>query len=353
MPDVSIIIPTLNNARLIMGTLKAMAKALDHGAPVEVVVVDSSSTDQTALVFNEIKTRFPGYGWRYVYEPMPGLLSGRHRGAKEARGEILSYVDDDVLLSPSWFEGLQEAFVDPNTMLATGPTLPEYEVEPPKWVEGLWQEYDGRRTLFSFSLLDSGSKVRVDDATYVLGHNLSIRRGAFLACGGFHPDLMPAALRRYQGDGETGLTLKARDAGLRALYHPNLSVDHVIPAERLTTAYLDRRAFYQGVCDSYTRVRRERAVAPLPSKSWKAGLRYLRSKLFRRRPSQRDDVQAVLDLMSRSWSAGFVFHQNEVRRDPSLLSWITKADYFDYPLPDGWQRHMGMTNIDKDGVPAN
>jgi hypothetical protein len=74
---------------------------------------------------------FPEHEWRYFHEPMPGLLSGRHRGAQEARGEILSYLDDDVLLGPFWLEGVTEAFANPEVVLVGGPSVPEFQVKPP------------------------------------------------------------------------------------------------------------------------------------------------------------------------------------------------------------------------------
>ena len=40
-----------------------------------------------------------------VGDPQPGLLAGRHRGAREARGEILIYLDDDVRVSEGWLGG--------------------------------------------------------------------------------------------------------------------------------------------------------------------------------------------------------------------------------------------------------
>src|SRR4029077_15714003 len=103
--------------------------------------------------------------------------------------------------------------------LVGGPSLPEYEVEPPEWLESLWHyDADGRRTLGALSLIDSGPAIRPEDPIYIWGLNFSIRREVFVKCGGFHPDTVPAPLQRYQGDGETGLSLKLKAAGFRTLY---------------------------------------------------------------------------------------------------------------------------------------
>jgi glucosyl-dolichyl phosphate glucuronosyltransferase len=276
---------------------------------------------------------------------MPGLLSGRHCGAKEARGEILVFIDDDVVLSASWLDGVVHAFGNPDVALVGGPSLPEYEVDPPEWLESLWHyDADGRRTLLELSLIDSGPAVRPEDPFYVLGLNFSIRKAVFDCCSGFHPDCIPAPLQRYQGDGETGLTLKLKAAGFPALYHPQVAVKHVIPASRMTLESFKKRGFYQGVCDSYTLVRREGATDPHRRRSWKDIIRPLKRRIYREYPLGNGDSRAIRELMSRAHAAGFAFHQNEVRRDPNLLQWVAKPNYFDYALPEGWQSYITSRN---------
>jgi len=41
----------------------------------------------------------------------------------------------------------------------------------------------------------------------------------------------------------------------------------------------------------------------------------------------------------RAYFAGMQFHQNEVRDDPNLLEWVLRPNYFDYRLPEGWERY--------------
>src|SRR6516165_5058791 len=96
--DISIIIPTFNRAELLEGALNSIVTVIASTDAVEIVIVDNGSLDKTASVVREMGSKFPRYEWRYFYEPIPGLLSGRHRGMEEARGEILSFLDDDVLL---------------------------------------------------------------------------------------------------------------------------------------------------------------------------------------------------------------------------------------------------------------
>jgi glycosyltransferase involved in cell wall biosynthesis len=338
----SIIIPTFNRDRLLRAMLESLGYSLGDKEDVEVLIIDNGSRDNTAEVYSAVKRLFPKIQWRYFYEPMPGLLSGRHRGAKEARGEILSYLDDDVLLSPTWLEGLREAFRDPEIALVGGPSIPEFEGEPPEWLTDMWEEHDGRRMLPALSLIDSGPSVRAEDPLYVWGLNFSIRRAVFERCGGFNPDCIPATLQRYQGDGETGLSLKVRAAGFRTLYHPHAAVKHVIPASRTTPESFVRRGFYQGVCDSYTEIRRERRVPSLSRRSWRDLVRPTKTKVERELIVRGPSAEGIRRLMARSHLAGAQFHRNQVRNDSQLLDWVLREDYFDYRLPDGWEQYLDV-----------
>jgi hypothetical protein len=233
-------------------------------------------------------------------------------------------------------------FSNPEVVLAGGPSSPEYEAEPPKWLEDLWEEREGRRMLGALSLIDSGRRVRTEDPVYVWGLNLSIRKGAFESCGGFHPDCIPTALQRYQGDGETGLALKVKAAGFCTLYHPDVAVKHVIPATRMTLKSFEQRGFYQGVCDSYTEIRRQRRVPTPTWPSWRDLVRPAEWEVERELTARRPSAEGVRKLMARSHFAGLQFHRNEVRNDPKLLDWVLREDYFDYRLPTGWEQYLDV-----------
>jgi len=315
---------------------------------VEIIVVDNGSIDDTASMYREVKDRFSKHNWRYFYDETPGLLTGRHLGAREAQGEILAFLDDDVLLGPSWLEALNLAFKDPEVTLTGGPTLPHFEVEPPYWLHGMWIEFEKEvRVLGELSLVDLGPNVRAVDPLYIPGANFAIRKGAFSACGGFNPDCMPKPLQRYQGNGETGLALNIRARGLKALYHPEAAVKHVIPASRLTPESFEQKGFYQGVGGSYSNIRRNGCL-PARTKSWRDQLRPIKWNLERKRLLRNPTAEKISFLVARARLAGRWFHENEVRKDPVLLDWVMKPDYFDYRLPDGWERRLNARDAQQD-----
>ena len=69
----------------------------------------------------------PHHRIRYLLEPEPGLLSGRHRGALESDGEILVFLDDDIEATAGYLHAILDAFKDPAVQLVGGPNLPRYE----------------------------------------------------------------------------------------------------------------------------------------------------------------------------------------------------------------------------------
>ena len=300
---------------------------------------------------------------------MPGLLSGRHRGALEAEGEICAFLDDDVRVSQGWLGALLDAFRDADVALVGGPSAPLFETDPPGWLRAFHADGREGRSCGWLSLFDGGKKTRAIDPTYVWGLNFSIRRRTLFDLGGFHPDCLPSCLQRYQGDGETGLGVKVREAGLRALYHPGVSVEHEVPASRLRVEYFEQRARYQGVCDSYAAVRRGRTGAAAKGIERTSGgrLRDLSRRVAANGPLQftramgrgiarlrrsagvdlraqspavpPDEVLAIRARLERAYRAGYDFHQAEVAGDPALLEWIVRQDYWDYRLPDGWESY--------------
>lgn len=327
-PEISVIVPTRDRAAWLGRALSAVAAAAFAPDRYEVIVVDNGSSDDTRAVTGRAVAAHPAVRIRYVLESEPGLLAGRHRGALEARGGILSFIDDDVEVSPGWLAAVSAAFTDPAVHLVGGPSLPRWESPPEAWVERLWAREGERRWCGHLSLLEWGDRVRAVDPTWIWGLNFSIRKETLVALGGFHPDCIPKALQRFQGDGETGLALKLRERRLTAIYHPLALVHHAIPAARLTRESLRQREFYQGVCDSYTRIRATGRVAALPF-GWKEPLRLAR--LLARGLL---DGRGSLPLRLRAaYLSGYAFHHREVRRDSGLLAWVLREDYWDYRLP--------------------
>jgi glucosyl-dolichyl phosphate glucuronosyltransferase len=314
----SVIIPTRDRGPHLVGMLDSLRAQTYEEGSFEVLVVDNGSADNTREVCESYQRLLPNF--QYLHDSQPGLHVGRHLGMKRAKGEILVYADDDIEASPTWLEGIAEAFSDKQVALVGGKNLPKFQLPPPVWIRRMWEkDHHGGRMLPYLSILDLGEEIRVISPYYVFGCNLSIRKPVLLEAGGFHPDAMPLELIRYRGDGETHVARHIIEHDYRAVYNPKASVSHLVSGERMTEEYFCRRAFAQGVSDSYSEIRSGKP----PSSRSDFLVPFTRSLL------------CVLGLGSRlirfkaSYWKGFEYHQMEVRKDRDLFNWVIRGSYIE------------------------
>jgi glycosyltransferase involved in cell wall biosynthesis len=68
---------------------------------------------------------------RYSAEPLPGLSRARNRGVREARGEVLAFIDDDVIADRGWLRNVVLGFTrGANVGCVTG-FVPAAELDTP------------------------------------------------------------------------------------------------------------------------------------------------------------------------------------------------------------------------------
>lgn len=340
---ISIIIPTLNRAKYLNKTLNSLVIQKFSPDQFEIIVVDGGSIDNTKEICDRLIKINQSYSIRYIYEPEPGLLAGRHRGALEANGEILTFIDDDIEAAPNWLYSIYKAFVDPNIHLVGGKNMPKFEANPPSWLKDLWwtTPYGGKACGY-LSLLDLGNKIQKIHPDYVWGLNFSIRKKTLFDVGGFNPDTYPKRLQRFQGDGETGLAIKLFDRGYEALYHPDVAVFHIIPADRMTVDYFEKRMYFQGVADSYSEIRKNiistkenfsliKRVKNLLKKYVSKDVQIQLSNVIIYIKFSKE-IRSIKKKMRQAYDDGYKFHQVQVKKDPALLTWILKENYWDYHL---------------------
>lgn len=315
----------MNRSGLLFGALESITHQTLPDSDFEVIVVDNGSSDDTPVVVESFGIKIPNL--RYCYDETPGLHIGRHLGMKMAKSDILVYGDDDIEAFPTWLEGILESFQDADVALVGGKDLPKFEGSPPEWLLSMWQKQRTEgRILSQLSVLDLGEEPRVIPPNLVFGCNFSIRKRILLDVGGFHPDGMPGKLMKYRGDGENAVTQAIRTRGLKAFYNPKASVYHVIPKERMTLDYFYRRAFAQGISYSYSRVRE---AGGMNTQLRVQIIRYkLRTSLAMSIKHFFTKKYIVSLVQSKGHWKGVVFHQKSLSRDPVLLEWILRKDYF-------------------------
>ncbi|MCU1460279.1 MAG: glycosyltransferase family 2 protein, partial [Acidimicrobiales bacterium] len=179
---------------------------------------------------------------RVVVEPAPGATAARRRGLAEASGDVVAFLDDDVVPRPDWLARLIEPILAGRADGTAGTVLLDPDVARPGWLDedaigGYLTKYqpgDEERPLRPGEWLVTANAAflsgRLRDAD-PFDDRLGPRRGTPLV----NDDVV--LLRRFVA------------AGGRVHLAPEAVVVHELPPERLRVAYLLRRAWAQGRSD--------------------------------------------------------------------------------------------------------
>ena len=244
---ISIIIPTHNRASSLRETIDSLL-ALRGEASFEIVVVDNNSTDSTRTVVESY-----GEIARYVFEGRTAFTKARSTGGEHSCGDILLYLDDDVLVFPGSLRRIVEVFQQYSDCgVIAGRIDPKYTDTPPAWTLACQKSFNGW-SLFNpetYSIIGHSFQ----EVPSACGPMMAIRRTAYQRVGGFPPDTIGVETntgarsfrKLYIGPGDYGLCLKIREAGFKVYYSPEVGSFHVIPPIRFTPEFWRSRMIGEG-----------------------------------------------------------------------------------------------------------
>lgn len=107
--NVSIIIPTRNRAVVLKKCLQRLVGQVNKND--EVLVIDNGSQDNTKKIVLGFQDKLPV---KYLFEPRRGSSFARNLGIKKARGEILGFLDDDMLVDKNWVKVVKKVSREKN-----------------------------------------------------------------------------------------------------------------------------------------------------------------------------------------------------------------------------------------------
>lgn len=238
-PNVSVVVCTYARPDLVAEALHSVIR--QSCAPAyEVVVVDNDPHRSAEHVVERAGQR--GQSVRYVAEPAVGLSRARLTGWREARGDIVAFLDDDAVADAGWVAGVAQGFAGSADRVACigGRVEPVFEAAvPPGWPPS----WTGR--------FDLGTLPRAfGPGEFAWGCNMAFRRSWLSRVGAFSQDLGRRGDRPVAN--EDVLVQKQIDrAGGTRLWWPDASIHHLQPRERLTREWVRRRSYWQGVSDSW------------------------------------------------------------------------------------------------------
>lgn len=125
----SIIIPIYNVEQYLPRALDSVLSQGLAAGEYEVLLIDDGSTDHSLQVCQEYQQREPSI-FRIISKPNEGVSKTRNRGIKEARGELLYFMDaDDYLLSQGLSLVLKHWDEDTDILLFYSRTVLPHEID--------------------------------------------------------------------------------------------------------------------------------------------------------------------------------------------------------------------------------
>lgn len=165
-PFVSVIVPAKNEAAILGDCLCALFSVDHPRSKFEVIVIDNGSIDSTARIAKD-------KGAKVYIKPELTISALRNYGAKHAQGDVIAFVDADVLVRKDWLtSALPILFEDGVGCVGCSPEIPAKA----GWVEKIWHlQVDTRSVRYEKEWLES--------------MNMLVRKQAFTETGGFNETL--------------------------------------------------------------------------------------------------------------------------------------------------------------------
>lgn len=221
-PKISLVICTYNRCKYLPAAFQSIVQQDFPKELYELIVVDNASTDQTADIANSFINANTTMHARYVFEKKKGLSSARNRGMREAKADIIAYVDDDVILSENYLRSVVNFFDEhPNAVGAGGRVVPKYESEEPKWMSKYLKGFVGE--------LNYGNEIKKFTAPmkYPAGANMIYKKNVLHQAGGFNDEL------KFRSD-DKYIFYEVKNISDEIYYLPDAWLYHYIDAARLS-----------------------------------------------------------------------------------------------------------------------
>jgi glycosyltransferase involved in cell wall biosynthesis len=231
----SVIICTYNRDKYIYNALKSIAENKYPYEGYEIIMVNNNSTDNTEAECRRFGADFPQPTYSYYVELQQGLSYARNKGIKEAKGDVLIFIDDDAVVMPDYLEQVQLFFNQtPNAAACGGRIYPCFESRRPRWMSHFLVSLT--------SAIDLGSKVKIfSQRQFPIGANMAIKKAMLDKYGVFNTDLGRKG-GNLDGGEEKDLFYRMISGGEKIYYVPNAIAFHFVPDSRLTFIFFKKQA---------------------------------------------------------------------------------------------------------------
>ena len=199
--SISVIIPVRNRENELVESLRALQSS--NPGPHDIIVVDDASTDNTPTLAEQFGAKVVSLSTNHD----PNFC--RNRGAEEARGDILMFLDSDVVVQPETLRHVAESFTDSQVDAIVGLyTVHHRHPAVASQYKNLWIRY---------SYLHSNPKL-----DWIFGAVAAIRKDIFWKAGGFDKSLF----MKYGGE-DLELGKRMTESQHHILLNPAVEVEHL------------------------------------------------------------------------------------------------------------------------------
>ncbi|WP_336337141.1 glycosyltransferase family 2 protein [Haloarcula brevis] len=219
--SISVVIATRNRPSKLENCLRSISQ--QESVPAEVVVVDDGTN---SLASDVMRSLLPATVQLEVTTSAgpTSTSTARNTGARVASSSIVLFLDDDVVLAPSYINRLREMYKSLDSSDLAGIGGYDDELRTPSWVEELYNSLfylaEGRWRINSCGMQSWGHVSGTTAADWLSGNNASYKRSVLVD----HPFPHWEGGREALEDIAMGWRLKR--AGYRLLIDPGLTVDH-------------------------------------------------------------------------------------------------------------------------------
>lgn len=239
MYDVSIVIPTFRRPHLLEKTVASlMAQNNASKLAFEIIIVDNCPEKSAeGLVAGLIKScEVP---IQFVSEPRQNIALARNAGIDRSNADFVAMVDDDMEAPPDWLDQHYTTIKAFDADVVLGPTIPHFEIDPPKWIKDD-NTFDRRRNIPTGTVLREASS----------GNSFLRSATCFANNNRFYP-----VLGRSGGSDTDFFMRLARRMGCKIVWCSEAAVKEFIRREQLTVGYMMRRTFQSNQSYVYSSIR--------------------------------------------------------------------------------------------------
>ena len=235
--DVTVAICTWNRASSLDRTLASACRLrIPPGVAWELVIVNNNCSDSTDEVIGRHAGSIP---LRRLFQQAPGKSAAANLAVREARGELVLWTDDDVIVDQEWLASYVSAAERwPEAAFFGGPVEPWYEIDPPPWIR---ENIDLLELVYAIRRAEEGTRI-LDRGEHVWGANMAVRR-SIQSRFPFDGRIGPSGSNQVRGE-EILIQQDMLTNGYHGAWVGTARVKHNIPAARLTREYV--RAWYRG-----------------------------------------------------------------------------------------------------------